>query len=48
LQWLLDHVELFDDEGNPMSRDDLKVDASRDDEADDEAVDKDQESEESE
>jgi trigger factor len=26
LQWLLDHVELFDDEGNPMSRDDLKVD----------------------
>jgi trigger factor len=48
LQWLLDHVELFDDEGNPMSRDDLKVDASRDDEADDEAVDTDQESEESE
>jgi trigger factor len=35
LQWLLDHVELFDDEGNPMSRDDLKVDASRDGEADD-------------
>jgi trigger factor len=30
LQWLLDHVELFDDEGNPMSRDDLKVDASAD------------------
>jgi trigger factor len=28
LQWLLDHVELFDEEGNPMSRDDLKVDAS--------------------
>jgi trigger factor len=48
LQWLLDHVELFDDEGNPMSRDDLKVDASRDDEADDETVDTDQESEESE
>jgi trigger factor len=48
LQWLLDHVELFDDEGNPMSRDDLKVDASRDDAADDEADDTDQESEESE
>jgi trigger factor len=50
LQWLLDHVELFDDEGNPMSRDDLKVDASKDDEADDtandEADDTDQESEE--
>jgi trigger factor len=28
LQWLLDHVELFDEEGNPMSRDDLKADAS--------------------
>jgi len=28
LQWLLDHVDLFDEEGNPMSRDDLKVDAS--------------------
>src|SRR5580692_4522481 len=28
LEWLLDHVDLFDDEGNPMSRDDLKVDAS--------------------
>jgi trigger factor len=35
LQWLLDHVELFDDEGNQMSRDDLEVDASRDDEAED-------------
>ena len=30
LQWLLDHVDLFDEEGNPMSRDDLKVDASGD------------------
>jgi trigger factor len=29
LEWLLDHVELFDEEGNPMSRDDLKVDASQ-------------------
>jgi len=28
LQWLLDHVELFDEEGNPMSRDDLKTDAA--------------------
>ena len=28
LEWLLDHVELVDEEGNPMSRDDLKVDAS--------------------
>ncbi len=28
LEWLLDHVELFDEEGNPMSRDDLRVDAS--------------------
>jgi trigger factor len=44
LQWLLDHVELFDDEGNPMSRDDLKVDAAEEDEADDMV----QESEESE
>ncbi|MGA2933021.1 MAG: trigger factor [Acidimicrobiales bacterium] len=33
LEWLLDHVELFDEEGNPMSRDDLRVDASKDDEA---------------
>ena len=31
LEWLLDHVELFDEEGNPMSRDDLRVDASKDD-----------------
>ncbi len=30
LEWLLDHVELVDEEGNPISRDDLKVDASRD------------------
>jgi trigger factor len=28
LEWLLDHVDLVDEEGNPMSRDDLKVDAS--------------------
>jgi trigger factor len=51
LQWLLDHVELFDDEGNPISRDDLKVDASTDGEADDEIADEteeDQGSEESE
>jgi trigger factor len=32
LEWLLDHVDLVDEEGNPMSRDDLKVDASNDDE----------------
>ena len=30
LEWLLDHVELFDEEGNPMSREDLRVDASKD------------------
>jgi trigger factor len=29
LQWLLDHVELFDEEGNPISRDDLKSDAAQ-------------------
>jgi trigger factor len=29
LQWLLDHVELFDEDGNPMSRDDLKNDAAK-------------------
>lgn len=29
LEWLLDHVDLVDEEGNPVSRDDLKVDASR-------------------
>ena len=33
LEWLLDHVALFDEEGNPMSRDDLRVDASEDEEA---------------
>jgi trigger factor len=32
LQWLLEHVELFDDEGNPMSRDDLKADAAQESE----------------
>ena len=32
LEWLLDHVDLFDDEGNSMSRNDLRVDASKDDE----------------
>ncbi len=47
LRWLLDHVELFDDEGNPMSRDDLRADASEEDEADDE-TDEGQENEESE
>ncbi len=28
LEWLLDHVDLFDEEGNPMTRDELRVDAS--------------------
>jgi trigger factor len=32
LQWLLDHVELFDEEGNPMSRDDLRIDAAKESE----------------
>jgi trigger factor len=32
LEWLLDHVDLFDEEGNPMSRGDLEVDASKDSE----------------
>jgi trigger factor len=32
LQWLLDNVELFDEEGNPMSRDDLKHDAAKESE----------------
>jgi trigger factor len=32
LQWLLDNVELFDEEGNPMSRDDLKADAAQENE----------------
>jgi trigger factor len=30
MQWLLDHVELFDEEGNPMSPDDLEPPASED------------------
>jgi trigger factor len=30
LEWLLDNVDLFDDEGNPINRDDLKSDASED------------------
>ena len=34
LQWLLDHVELFDEDGNPMSRDDLKTDAAQESEED--------------
>jgi len=32
LQWLLDHVELFDEEGNPIDRDDLKADAAKENE----------------
>jgi trigger factor len=28
LEWLLDHVDLVDEEGNPMSREELKMDAS--------------------
>ena len=32
LEWLLEHVDLFDEEGNPMSREDLRGDASKDDE----------------
>ncbi len=28
LEWLLDNVDLIDEEGNPMSRDDLRVNAS--------------------
>jgi trigger factor len=32
LQWLLDHVELFDEDGNPISRDDLKTDAAKESE----------------
>jgi len=28
LEWLLDHVSLFDEEGNPMSREDLEVEDS--------------------
>ena len=30
LEWLLGHVDLFDEEGNPMSREDLELDASKD------------------
>jgi trigger factor len=30
LEWLLEHVDLFDEEGNPMSRDDLELNASMD------------------
>jgi trigger factor len=33
LEWLLEHVDLFDEEGNPMSREDLELDASKDSEA---------------
>ncbi|HVA08067.1 MAG TPA: hypothetical protein VNG12_15125, partial [Acidimicrobiales bacterium] len=29
LQWLLDHVELFDDEGNPVSREDLEAEVAK-------------------
>jgi trigger factor len=32
LEWLLGHVDLFDEEGNPMSREDLELNASKDDE----------------
>ncbi len=42
LQWLLDHVELFDEDGNPMSRDDLKADAAQEnatEESSDESID---------
>jgi trigger factor len=46
LEWLLDHVDLVDEEGNPMSREDLKVDASADEaEQADEAVQPNEESE---
>ena len=46
LDWLLDHVDLFDEEGNPMSRDDLKVDASGEGEVEqDDEVEQDEESE---
>lgn len=30
LEWLLDHVDLVDEEGKPMAREDLRVDASMD------------------
>ena len=53
LEWLLDHVALFDEEGNAMSRDDLKADASvdgasEDGTEDDSADDVDQDGEENE
>jgi trigger factor len=32
LEWLLEHVELFDEEGNSISRDDLKLDAAEENE----------------
>ena len=52
LEWLLDHVALFDEEGNAMSRDDLKADASLDaateDRTEDDADDVDQDGEENE
>ena len=31
LRWLLDHVELVDEDGNPVSRDDLKVNQAEED-----------------
>jgi len=31
LRWLLDNVELVDEEGNPVSRDDLKVNQAEED-----------------
>jgi trigger factor len=34
LTWLLDHVQLVDEEGNPASRDDLRVDMVDDDQSD--------------
>lgn len=37
LTWLLDHVDLVDDEGNPISRDDLAVDQGAEGEGSDEA-----------
>ncbi|HEY1826477.1 MAG TPA: trigger factor [Acidimicrobiales bacterium] len=37
LQWLLDNVELFDEEGNPISRDDLTVNAADGDDTEDAA-----------
>ena len=31
MRWLLDNVELVDEEGNPVSRDDLKIDQGEED-----------------